>query len=195
MEYVEKGFPVYGFCVQKRPSIGSKKAKKDYQSAVEEVARKHIDTPITSADVEVELFYALSDPRINVDVDNVAKPTLDALKDIAYRDDRQVQAIRVVRFDLTKPMRISGRIGPVNALFRKGNINAVWINIYSRTRMHELGGPRAVMRLRTQDYGVHLTFDFDPTKESRRQVLGMWVPTRNRLPQQTRTKRKKEKRK
>ena len=38
---------------------------------------------------------------IDLDVDNIAKPILDALKSIVYNDDRQVEELLLVHRDLS----------------------------------------------------------------------------------------------
>lgn len=142
MEYFDRTIPVYGFWAASRPTQRSPAGRKVYQRAVAEAAKQVIDKPITSDDVEVEILYVTTAPEESLDVDNVGKPTLDALKGVAYSDDRQVRAMRVVRFDKTKPIHISGRVGPLETLWWSNNPHAVWIWIYSHSRSKELGFPR-----------------------------------------------------
>jgi Holliday junction resolvase RusA-like endonuclease len=142
VEYVDRTIPAYGFYAPCRPTYNSPKGKEEYQKAIAEAARKEIERPIEADDIEVEILYVTTEPEKSLDVDNVGKPTLDALKGIAYIDDRQVRAIRIVRFDKTKPHRISGRIGPIKAIYESADPHNVWIWIYSYSRSKELKFPR-----------------------------------------------------
>lgn len=74
------------------------------------------------------------------DVDNAAKPTLDALKGIAYVDDRQVCGLRVVRLDRTKEIAVTGREAWVRFLSSTTDSHLAWINVYSAARLEERGG-------------------------------------------------------
>jgi len=146
-------------------------AKEAYKDAVAKKAKRCIGRPIDSNDVEVEVFYASNEPEKTIDVDNIAKPTLDALKGIAYSDDRQVRGIRIVWFDKTRPAHLSGRIGPLKALFRAKKAHAVWINVYSESRAKQLVkklGIEGVRERRQKDYGMHMIIRHDPSKIRKR---------------------------
>jgi Holliday junction resolvase RusA-like endonuclease len=126
--------PAYSFKVDHRPSAGSAKGKAVYQAAIAEAARAAIQFPIESDDVEVDLFYS-SRVGVIVDLDNVVKPTLDALCGIAYVDDRQVRAVQAVRFDRTKALRVEGSAEQIEALILGKSDHVVWVNIYSDERL------------------------------------------------------------
>ncbi len=142
MQYVDgSAVPVYGFWVHQRPTRNSPAGYRAYVAALQEAGRGAIDRPIESNDVEVEVLYVTRAPREALDVDNLGKPTLDALKGVAYLDDRQVRAFRVAKFDKTQPGQISGRIGPITLLWHDdAHPHAVWIFIYSASRKTELRG-------------------------------------------------------
>ena len=146
MQYVDSSdVPVYGFYAHQRPTYNSAAGKLAYYAAIQESARREIDRPIESHDVEIETLYVTREPIRALDVDNLGKPTLDALKGIAYLDDAQVRAVRVAKFDKTRPAHISGRIGPIKALWwDDSHPHAVWVFVYSATRKAELrpGRPR-----------------------------------------------------
>lgn len=92
MQYADGGgVPVYGFFVHQRPTYNSPAGKVAYYAALQESARREIDRPIEAHDVEVEILYVTREPRQAIDVDALGKPTLDALKGIAYIDDAQVR--------------------------------------------------------------------------------------------------------
>lgn len=144
MQYVDGSpVPVYGFFVYQRPTYNSPRGREAYYAAVQEAARGEIDRPIEAHDVDVEILYVTREPRHAIDVDGLGKPTLDALKGVAYVDDAQVRAIRVAKFDKTRPAHVSGRIGPVRALWQDdSHPHTVWIFIYSTSREAEFRGRR-----------------------------------------------------
>src|SRR5438105_15823281 len=103
MQYSRSETPVYMIWVEQRPS-SSGKGKQAYFKAVECSARQEIDTPITTSDIEVEIVYCTSTQKSRrIDADNVNKPTLDALKGVAYFDDAQVRSVRSTLFDRNLP--------------------------------------------------------------------------------------------
>jgi Holliday junction resolvase RusA-like endonuclease len=136
---------VYSFKVGSRPSIGSFKGKAAYQLAVADAARSLIESPIESHDVEVEIFYSSRTGAV-LDIDNVVKPTLDALCGIAYVDDRQVRAVRAIRFDRTKPLKVDGSIEQIEALILGASEHVVWIDIYSDERLKALVAAKVFVR-------------------------------------------------
>jgi hypothetical protein len=135
--------PVYCFGVRARPSL-SAKGRATYVAAVQAAAADTIRMPIRAEDVQIEIFCASQVPDAMADVDNAAKPTLDALKGIAYVDDRQVCGLRVVRLDRTREIAVTGRAAWVRFLSSTTEPHCVWINVYSPSRLDELGGYDAV---------------------------------------------------
>jgi hypothetical protein len=124
------GTPLYTLVVEQRPSSGSKLGKAAYSAAVQEVARREILVPLEADDLEVEILY-VSRTGINIDLDNIIRPTLNALTGIAYKDDRQVRSLRAARFDTKKPMRLRGSGHVTDALFKEGAEHRVVVLIYS----------------------------------------------------------------
>jgi len=45
--------------------------------------------------IDIDIWFSAK-RSVRADVDNIAKPVLDALKGVAYLDDRQVRSVRVV---------------------------------------------------------------------------------------------------
>jgi hypothetical protein len=116
--------------VEQRPSSGSKRGKAAYAAAVQEVARREIPSPLLADDLEVELLY-VSRTGINIDLDSIIRPTLNALTGIAYEDDGQVRSLRAARFDTKRPMRLRGSVRVSDALFKQGAEHRVIVLIYS----------------------------------------------------------------
>ncbi len=116
-------------------------------------AKKCIKRPIISNDVEIEICWSYSTPENwPKDVDNIIKPSLDALNKIAYKDDKQVRSVTSTRFDLNSPCLISGRVEHIGNLFYSGNNNAILFAIYSDTRLNELGGEEVVKKNRFKEW-------------------------------------------
>lgn len=134
--------------VEQRPS-NSGKGKQAYFKAVAGSARQEIAKPIITNDIEVEIVYCTSTQKNQrIDADNVNKPTLDALKGVAYLDDAQVRSVRSTVFDRNLPATVSGRVEDMGRLFCSNPEHMVLIMLYSDSRLAELGGEQGVQRQR-----------------------------------------------
>jgi len=122
--------PVARFAVPVRPTRTGK-GKQIYQRALAAAAHREFPMPIRDADVELEIAYVTSGNSATIDVDNIAKPTLDALTGIVYADGRQVRAMRLVKIDKTLPHEVAERLGPMMAIYFSGPIHGVWVWVYS----------------------------------------------------------------
>lgn len=148
MQHSRSETPIYMIWVEQRPS-SSGKGKQAYFKAVECSARQEINTPITTNDIEVEIVYCTSTQKSQrIDADNVNKPTLDALKGVAYLDDAQVRSVRSTLFDRNLPATVSGRVEHMGQLFYANQEHMVLIMIYSDSRLVEVGGEQEVQRQR-----------------------------------------------
>ncbi|MDZ8188299.1 MAG: RusA family crossover junction endodeoxyribonuclease [Nostoc sp. ChiSLP02] len=56
-----------------------------------------------------------------IDVDNIPKPILDAIKELAYKDDRQVSDLVVRKRDLSGNFRIENMTPTLAEGFARGN--------------------------------------------------------------------------
>ena len=74
-----------------------------FRHAVRMIAMVQGVTPITGP---VAVFLDVYRPRRRGDLDNILKATLDALNNVAYADDDQVQQIHAVRYDDKRAPRI-----------------------------------------------------------------------------------------
>ena len=160
MRYPRRETPAYEIQVEGRP----RKKGGTYREAVRRAAAARIrERPITTNDVEVEIIYSTT-AKEPPDVDNAAKPTLDALKGHAYVDDAQVRSVTVTRFDprgalAGGKLRVSGRVEHIGRLFvetlpRKGQApkDATLIWVFSDSRLQELGGEEAVRDQRREEW-------------------------------------------
>jgi len=75
------------------------------------------DPPVTIA-VHVEITHGF--PAVSGDLDNLAKPVLDALKGLAYVDDRQVTDLTIRKRDLASDLRVETRWPALIAAFNQG---------------------------------------------------------------------------
>jgi Holliday junction resolvase RusA-like endonuclease len=144
--------PAYFVWVLRAPSSNGK-SKQAYFKAVAAAATEVIRPPIASDDIEVEVIYATTRPQAQRgDADNIVKPTLDALKGIAYTDDRQVRTATGTVFDKAKSNNVDGRVEYMSRLFQSPDPDVVLILIYSDQRLRELGGEAEVQRSRYEQW-------------------------------------------
>ena len=146
--------PAYLFWVRAKPHIkGRGKGKKSYMMAVRQAAATQVCLPITEKDIEVEINYStLAEEGVRADIDNVIKPTLDALKEVVYRDDRQVRSVTATIFDRNRGNMITGLVEYMGHLFDSPDEDVLLIAIYSDSRLHELGGKEAVKKKRFEEW-------------------------------------------
>ena len=144
MRHLRDEVPAYVLWVEGRPTM-SGKGKATYQDAVRRTALAHVPTPIVTDDVEIEIVYSTSRKGgIRSDIDNIIKPTLDALTGSAFGDDRQVRSV-VATLWLQRERGVIG--GPEEQLTRLAmsfGPDFVMVSVYSDSRLRELGGPSEV---------------------------------------------------
>ena len=122
-----KRYPRYSLWIEGVPKSLSAKKKAGYVDRVKQVAGQIVPEPLRGGRLDIEIVFAARDRFLRPDVDNVAKPILDALKDVLYRDDRQVRSVRVVALPLDDAFRLSGERGALDRLFRG---NEFLVNVY-----------------------------------------------------------------
>lgn len=96
------------FWVTGTPRSLAAQKKERYTAAIQEAARAVFKKPLESPRIDVEIVFAAEDRNLRADVDNVAKPILDALKDIAYVDDKQVRCVRITALPLDDAWKLPG---------------------------------------------------------------------------------------
>src|SRR5688572_17598966 len=129
MRYSRFNTPAYHVWVEARPSF-SGKGKRVYYDAVRASARSTIPSPITESDVEIEIAYSTAIKLAErLDADNVNKPTLDALKGIAYLDDSQVRHVQTTVFDRSQHREVNGRVEHIARLFFTPHDHVILIQI------------------------------------------------------------------
>jgi Endodeoxyribonuclease RusA len=146
--------PVYQLFVYQRPTQ-SGKGREAYFEAVRREAQLRIETPLDTSDVEISLIYSTRRLiSIRSDVDNILKPTLDALKGHAYRDDNQVRAVAARLFDRSRPFALGFEsnlgLALVNSLCHATCEDVVIVHVYSDARLRELGHEEVIARLQAE---------------------------------------------
>jgi len=154
--------PAYILVVAERPRTAH---PSKYRQAVTEQARRKIPTPIIQNDIEVEIVYGTRVRRgTRADIDNVIKPTLDALEKVAYKDDSQVRSVTSMLVDTTKGFDSLQKLGVVGLRVEVLRVflpylakeHGVLIAIYSDCRLQELGGENQVSAERERSWQEHL---------------------------------------
>ena len=148
MHYNYVNVATYTIWVDAKPTYNGRH-KQAYYDAVIREGKAVIADPIASNDIFVEIVYATSTPvGQRMDTDNVNKPTLDALKGVAYLDDRQVRDVRASMFDRdgVEPISVSPR--DIQRFLAANDV--VRISIYSDSRLIETNGPAKVEELRAR---------------------------------------------
>jgi len=149
--------PAYLIWIHHKPFLQGK-GKASYARSVKDAAKKSIHTPILTNDIEIEVFYSTNaTTKTRADVDNILKPTLDALKEIAFGDDSQVRSVSSRLFDRNVENTIAGRVEHIGRLFFSEDNDVLLIAIYSDSRLSELGGHAVVNDNRFKEW----TEDFD----------------------------------
>ena len=165
MRHVRARTPAYLVWVEHRPTA-SRKGKAAYQDAVRMAAARGIAAPITVPDVEIELVYSTHVKRAErMDADNVNKPTLDALKGVAYIDDSQVRSVTSTLFDRNVSHQVAGRVEHMGSLFHSAAPDVVLIMVYSDSRLQELGGEAEVQRRRYETWQQEFDAAIEGLKE------------------------------
>lgn len=146
-------YPVYQLFVYARPTR-SGKGRDVYTTAVKNEALKHFFQPIRTFDIEVSVFYSSKRPLdMRADIDNILKPTLDALCNIAYNDDQQVRSVSARLIDRTNPQILMFQDGLghalINPLFHAGG-ETVLIHIYSESTLRSLGQRSVETRIKAE---------------------------------------------
>ncbi len=146
--------PSYQFLVYQRPSSLQRRGNSQaYKDAIQQEAKKHIATPMLSNDIEIEICWATRIREgIRADIDNIIKPTLDALVGIAFDDDKRVRSVTSTLIDRRKDNTLAAYVEDLGALLYVDRDNGVQIAIYSDSRLSELGGEMVVRKKRKEEF-------------------------------------------
>lgn len=68
--------------------------------------------------IQISITYVFAD--VAVDLDNLAKPVLDALKGVVYEDDGQITDIAIRKRNMARDLRIVGPSPVLFDAFRRG---------------------------------------------------------------------------
>lgn len=128
IRHIRHSFSVNGVPVS---SQGSKESRRRYKEAVAHQAAKNIVSPIDDKDnVKVEIDWFTEGFANKPDTDNIAKPIIDALKGIAFTDDRQVKSHIVRKHDTLGVIHFQREPLSIVEPLLNGNNDYVFIRIY-----------------------------------------------------------------
>ena len=68
--------------------------------------------------IQISITYVFAD--VAVDLDNLAKPVLDALKGVVYEDDGQITDVAIRKRNMARDLRIVGPSPVLFDAFRRG---------------------------------------------------------------------------
>ena len=112
--------PKYEIWVPGRPRSQNNNTKSlsRYVQELKRSAREAVNSQSLSPRVDVEIIFA-STHCDRGDVDNIIKPILDALKGIAYQDDKQVRSVKATAIPLNEPVGFSGSLDTYDRLAKE----------------------------------------------------------------------------
>ena len=99
--------PTLGYfvlCCKPKSQQSKQKFCRDYRDRIQVAAERTLPSPLSSSNIEVDIVFAERSTS-RPDVNNIAKPILDALKGIAYGDDKQVRSVRVTAIPTDDSLR------------------------------------------------------------------------------------------
>lgn len=107
-----------------RPRSAQGKFKSKYREQIEELGRREFPKP-WEGDLTVVILFVFEDrPENNPDLDNATKTILDALKGIAFHDDKQARTMSMDQFYCGQRVATSApMLPPGNALHKAAEIN------------------------------------------------------------------------
>lgn len=88
--------PLISIWVPGKPRSLQSGSRARYMTGIRREAAKQISKPLASGRIDIDVLFSAKAGNPRADVDNVAKPVLDALKGVVYHDDRQVRSMRVL---------------------------------------------------------------------------------------------------
>jgi len=121
-------FPVIGCPVSMQSSRDS---KQQYKALVTEAARGNVDKPVeASRKVKIEIDWFSQGFVNKPDVDNIVKLIQDALKDIVFVDDGQVESITARKHDSTSVMSFTKESLSIIEPIMNGHQEYIFVRIY-----------------------------------------------------------------
>ena len=119
--------PLISIWVPGKPKSLQSGSRARYVAAIRREAARQVPQPLRSRRIDVDILFSAKAGTARADVDNVAKPVLDALKGIVYKDDKQVRSTRVVFLPQDDVIHVRGLL-PVHLRLNEGE--EFLINVY-----------------------------------------------------------------
>jgi hypothetical protein len=139
MQTIDK--PTFRIWIPGRPLSGQKGSRSSsrYAQSIRDAAQQVVPYPSATTRIDVEIWYKSSGTS-RPDVDNVAKPILDALKGLVYLDDEQVRSVRIVALPANETYSLGGWVdGPVFFRLIDSDTPEFLIAIWHGISIHGLG--------------------------------------------------------
>jgi len=109
----------------------SRDSKQQYKALVTEAARGNVDKPVeASRKVKIEIDWFSQGFVNKPDVDNIVKLIQDALKDIVFVDDGQVESIAARKHDSTSVMNFTEESLSIIEPIMNGHQEYIFVRIY-----------------------------------------------------------------
>lgn len=138
---------VYQIMVPFQPKSQQARSRSLYKQNIQNIAKRRIDSIIRSNDIEIEITWTSTiKEEIRSDIDNIIKPIIDALKGVAYEDDKQIRSLVVTYFNKNLQHSINCYVEDLKEALYSGHDNVVLVTIYSDSKLIEKGGPEVVRK-------------------------------------------------
>lgn len=106
----------FAMVVARRPVSYNSGGKARYQEAIRDEARRRMANAMPASGtlyIRIVWFHSIRlTARDDVDVDNMSKPIVDALKDVVFTDDAQLSLRLVQKVDAARAFTFEGNIQP-----------------------------------------------------------------------------------
>ncbi|MFA5138905.1 MAG: RusA family crossover junction endodeoxyribonuclease [Elusimicrobiota bacterium] len=158
--------PDYDFFVFDKGSDAGASLARRYRNAVARAARRAIPAPLESGDLTIEIIYSTRADTPQADMDDIIRPTLDALRGVAFRDDSQVRSVTATVFDKDQNATLSKRTEHIGPFLFSSKRHVFLIRIFSASKLADSAGAIKAMQ---ESYARWLR---RPDRHSRAEIRG-----------------------
>jgi len=128
IRHIRHSFAVMALPVSLQSSHHSRRR---YQQLVAQEAAKSVSTPIQDQEkVRIEIDWFSQGFHNRPDVDNIAKPIIDALKGILFTDDKQVESYTVKKHSTLGPIQFWREPLSIVEPLLAGSSDYVFVRVY-----------------------------------------------------------------
>lgn len=119
--------PVLSIWVPGAPKSQQAKSRARYCAKIKVLAAAQAQHLLRGSKIDIDILFGAKNRSVRADVDNVAKPILDALKRVVYADDKQIRSLRVLAIASDESGRFSGSFYVHQRLM---SCNEFLVNVY-----------------------------------------------------------------